>query len=334
MTCYLLEIPGYLGSDLETERFQGADPGRSDSADLVFTASRHSRDMIAQNFRLRSEPIVTPYASTLRRSDIDTGGEALADVPKSFFLYFGGYHSRKGIEQLVQTHTDQFLSARVRSKLVLVGSVHYYSRAFQAVVERALKCGSLVQLGYVSDLQLIWLLKNARAMVYPSLYEGFGLPVLEAMEVGCPVVTTSGTSLPEVCGDSAFVIDPRNGRELAQALCAVEQNEGLRRDLIAKGRSRSQQFNWTRTAADLSRRGLQVRRPQAIASRCQTRELGDSVTRHQPTGASWWWNHSPGDLSTQGSTHLFSSGCPSASGIERGSCCFATRVTGKKCGGS
>ena len=111
------------------------------------------------------------------------------------------------------------------ARLVLAGEPHYFSADFRSMVERGRSAGWLEELGYVSDAELAALYGRALALAYPSKYEGFGLPPLEAMVLGCPVITTRGTSLPEVCGDAAVYVDPDDPASLARAVTAVAADE-------------------------------------------------------------------------------------------------------------
>ena len=90
--------------------------------------------------------------------------------------------------------------------------------------------------------------REAELLAYPSYYEGFGLPVLEAMTLGTPVVTSNTSSLPEVAGDSALLVNPHNSFEIAEAILAIINNSQLRQNLILKGKQRAKQFSWTKTA--------------------------------------------------------------------------------------
>lgn len=103
-------------------------------------------------------------------------------------------------------------------------------------------------LGYVSDAELVALYRQASVMVYPSFYEGFGLPPLEAMWHGCPVVVSRTSALPEVCGDAALYCDPHDPSSLAQALDALLKNDGLRLNMSRRGRHRARTFAWQKTA--------------------------------------------------------------------------------------
>jgi glycosyltransferase involved in cell wall biosynthesis len=102
--------------------------------------------------------------------------------------------------------------------------------------------------GYVSDEELIALYQMATCLVFPSLYEGFGLPVLEAMAAGCPVITSTTSALPEVAGDAALLVDPLNAQEIATAMQRVVQDADLRRRMIYDGQRRASTFSWEETA--------------------------------------------------------------------------------------
>ncbi len=102
--------------------------------------------------------------------------------------------------------------------------------------------------GYVSDEELITLYQMATCLVFPSLYEGFGLPVLEAMAAGCPVITSTTSSLPEVAGDAALLVDPLNAQEIATAMQRLLQDEDLRRRKMHDGQRRAANFSWEETA--------------------------------------------------------------------------------------
>ena len=108
--------------------------------------------------------------------------------------------------------------------------------------------GSVGFSGYVSDEDLIALYQMATCLVFPSLYEGFGLPVLEAMAAGCPVITSTTSALPEVAGNAALLVDPLNAQEIATAMRQVLQDEDLRRRIIHDGHSRASNFSWEETA--------------------------------------------------------------------------------------
>lgn len=112
-------------------------------------------------------------------------------------------------------------------------------------------CERIKWLGYVSDSELRALYESAMCFVFPSLYEGFGIPPLEAMYCGCPVLASGAASIPEVCGDAALYFDPHNADELAALLMSVGNDSALRAELAIKGHERSAQFSWERSARQI-----------------------------------------------------------------------------------
>ena len=112
--------------------------------------------------------------------------------------------------------------------------------------------GRLTQVGYVSDGELRALYENAVCFVFPSLYEGFGLPPLEAMHCGCPVIVSRCASLPEICGDAALYCDPNDPADLAAQIRVLAQSPSLRTELREAGLARVQRFTWKQSANCLS----------------------------------------------------------------------------------
>jgi alpha-1,3-rhamnosyl/mannosyltransferase len=109
--------------------------------------------------------------------------------------------------------------------------------------------GTVKWLKYVQDSDLVTLVSLARALVFPSLHEGFGLPVLEAFAAGVPVITSSTTSLPEVAGESALLVDPANIEDLAEAMRLIHADDALASCLAEQGRARARGYTWNKTAA-------------------------------------------------------------------------------------
>ena len=130
--------------------------------------------------------------------------------------------------------------------LVCTGSPKEAHAELLSTIEDA-RLGDRVRfLGYVPMTDMPGLYEGAAALVFPSLFEGFGIPLLEAMWCDCPIVCSNATSLPEVAGDAALLIDPRSPEELAHALGRVLTDDGLRRDLVERGRRRARAFSWNR----------------------------------------------------------------------------------------
>ncbi len=242
-----LIIPNYFSDERSKSRYCERLQRDLNRADLVITVSQCSKRQIERHFRLRAEPVViysgptlSPQNSTANSEDSNSNGP--------YFLYVGGYDKRKGLELLLKTFVSLFQTRKIGGRLVLTGSQYYFSENFRQSVIRGTALGAVEEKGYVPDDRLIDLIQGATALVYPSKYEGFGLPPLEAMALGCPVITTRFTAIPEVCGDAVYYIDPENETDIAESLMIMEKNSELREHLRAMGRRRASIFSWTESA--------------------------------------------------------------------------------------
>lgn len=171
-------------------------------------------------------------------------------LPERFLLYLGTLEPRKNVPNLIRAY------ARLRERrtdappLVLAGGRGWKDAEVFALIESLGLSSSVVLPGYVPATELPLWYGAALAFVYPSRYEGFGLPVLEAMACGTPVVTSNSSSLPEVVGDAGLLIEPNNVDLLADALERVTSDESLRGTLSLAGRTRAALFRWDRMASE------------------------------------------------------------------------------------
>src|SRR5262249_19527897 len=134
------------------------------------------------------------------------------------------------------------------SRLVVAGGDGYGAAEIHSLVRREGMERRVLFLGHVDQSKLRLLYSSAAALVFPSFEEAFGLPILEAMSCGLPVITSNVTGMPEVAGDAALLVDPRNIEEIAAAMQRVLDDGRLRQELIAKGKDRAGQFTWERCA--------------------------------------------------------------------------------------
>jgi glycosyltransferase involved in cell wall biosynthesis len=180
-------------------------------------------------------------ASTLEKYGLSNG----------FILFVGAVDRRKNLSILLEAHALLLGERSVVSPLVIVGGPSGDGYDLAEELERHGLKGKVHPLGRVSDSELACLYSSAKLFVFPSLYEGFGLPVLEAMASGIPVVTSRVTSLPEVAGEAAMLVDPSNARELSDVMAKVMENAELRASLIAKGLARASEFSLERQGSQL-----------------------------------------------------------------------------------
>lgn len=165
---------------------------------------------------------------------------------RRYILAVGSLNPTKNFDALIQAYCSAGFDSSV--PLVIVGAVNGAVFSQKGLQDNN---ASIIWTGPVSDSQLRTLYENATLFAFPSLYEGFGIPPLEAMTCGCPVVASSASSIPEVCGDAALYFSPHDIPAVAASLQRVLHDEPLRQDLISKGRHRSACFSWTHSAEQL-----------------------------------------------------------------------------------
>jgi len=229
-------------------------------ADHIVTVSEFSRRDIISYFGISEDRITNTYQSVSAPAAFAerTDDEVDADLRNAFdlglrdyFLFFGAIEPKKNIGRLV----DAYAASGVKSPLVIAGALGWQ---YETDVERIederftrfqIEGGSISKqkrvrrLPYVPYAQLISLIKGARAVVFPSIYEGFGLPVLEAMSLGTPVICSNVSSLPEVAGDAALLVDPMDTQALSRAIRAVDADADLRAELSKRGREQAKLFS-------------------------------------------------------------------------------------------
>ncbi len=225
------------------------------TADAVITLSESAKCDLAERAGIpRVKLHVTPLATTHEPEDSPVPVDPVLrrlGVQRPYFLFVGALHPRKNLHRILEAIVSLRTAAPATglANLVVVGPPSWGARAVHAELLRNTGPGAeVVYLGYVSDRDLDVLYRGALALVFPSLYEGFGLPVLEAMVRGTPVITSSTSSLPEVAGDAALLVDPSSTGAIRAAMERILGDEGLRRTLREKGFQRAKAFSWDDTA--------------------------------------------------------------------------------------
>ena len=183
-------------------------------------------------------------------------------LPSEYILFVGTLEPKKNVQGLLQAYA-RLKARRDVPPLVIAGQIGWMAETVFETVEQ-LRLGASVRfVGFVSDQHLPALIRGATLFVFPSVYEGFGLPVLEAMACGVPVVTSNRSSLPEIADGAAVLVDPFDPDSIAGGIEAILQDRDLARRLAVLGRQRAESFSWERTA----RETLQVYRELAASGR-------------------------------------------------------------------
>jgi glycosyltransferase involved in cell wall biosynthesis len=216
-------------------------------AKYVLTPSKHSKDLLQQIYNLSDERIKFIHNGSntigLHKRDSDNEPE------KKYILYIGRINKIKNIKNLLKAYSS--IGDKIDHNLVIVGDN-------KTNLQREMKCAGLsaeikkrvIFKQDIDEESKCALMMNASLLVFASLYEGFGLPPLEAMACGCPVIVSDNSSLPEVCGEAAYYVNPQNPSDIVEGIIKVLNNSTLRNELINNGLERAKQFSWTNSAKE------------------------------------------------------------------------------------
>lgn len=226
----------------------------------IVTVSEFSKKEIVSVMRVSDSKIAVVSEGVPKLPDVSAGAIASVrtrfSLPENYFFYIGNTRPRKNIERLILA----FARYRVHgglTELVLAGKIDDSLVNIAALIQKNVLADVVHRIGTFSDEEKVALYRGSRALVFPSLYEGFGLPVLEAQQCGVSVLTSRSSSLPEVAGNGAIFVDPLDVDALADGLADIDTKEDLRREIIVAGYENVKRFSWTMAA----RRLLAVVRP-------------------------------------------------------------------------
>jgi len=225
----------------------------------IITVSEFTKNDLIEQFKVPAAKIAVTYEGV---ANLAKGRDSLFvakldnqetleqyHTAKNFLLYFGNAYPHKNLERLIKVFGKLHL-VHPELRLVLVGKEDYFYRVVEEYArslnlwQRGNLNSPVVFPGYVPDAQLEVLYSEARAYVFPSLYEGFGLPPLEAMAHACPVLSSNRASLPEILGSAALYFNPEDESELFQKMELILGSENLRTSLINLGREQVKKYNW------------------------------------------------------------------------------------------
>jgi len=222
-------------------------------ADHIVAVSEFTKQDIIRIYNLEEEKITVGHNAT------PTGFLAKSEEEKTrikneltqgnpYFIYVGSLHPRKNVINLIRAFDHFKKTHKTNHKLVLVGRMAWKNEGLQEISNTTEYRDDIIFTGHVSNENLPLYLASADALTYVSVFEGFGIPILEGMSCGVPVITSNVSSMPEVAGDAALLIDPHDPLSISEGMWNIVSNNSLRNDLISKGYERVKIFSWKKTA--------------------------------------------------------------------------------------
>jgi glycosyltransferase involved in cell wall biosynthesis len=221
------------------------------AAARVIAISEFTKQDLIQRYGLSPEKIVVvPLAAGANFTpQPDAAAQPLpAGIREPFILAVGNLEPRKNLATLIQAFAELVRQQKFAGQLVIAGKATYRGEEAAGAVARLGLEGRVIFTGFVDDATLRLLYNRATLFAYPSLYEGFGLPLLEAMACGCPVVASNATAIPQTAGDAAILVDPTSVAALTAAMARIVADPEQARRMSAQGKAQAARFSWTRTA--------------------------------------------------------------------------------------
>jgi len=228
----------------------------SKRADRIIAGSENSKKDIIAILGIPEEKIKVIYIGVDKEYKVINDPSKLNvvrakhNISKKFILHVGSMSPRKNIPRLIEAYSKLPLELLKEYELVLVGGKSWRSGEIVAKIEQLGLRNGVIFTDFVEEDDLPLLMNAASLLAFPSLYEGFGIPPLEAMACGVPVVASNVSSIPEVVGDAALLFDPYNVEEMTALICEVLTDEELRDDLVRRGFERVKGFSWGKAAQE------------------------------------------------------------------------------------
>ncbi len=219
----------------------------------IATVSEYSKADIASTYRINANLIDVVYNGVSEKFQpaVEAEKQAIKDTyagSMDYFLFVGSVHPRKNLVNTLLAFDAYCTKSIHKRALIIAGEKYFGNSELEKILHNMANKERVYFTGKVDDATLIQLYSGAHTFVYASLFEGFGIPVLEAMQSKVPVIASNSTSLPEICGEAAILVDPQSVDQICNAMCDTDQVE-IREKLINLGLERAAYFTWDRTAA-------------------------------------------------------------------------------------
>ncbi len=238
------------------KKFLDSIPEILENSDAILTVSEFSKADICRELgipgdkvfvsRLAAEDIYTPINKNAAKAYI----KQKYGIEDDFFLYVGGFNPRKNIQSLLLAYAHIKEKLKKNYKVVILGNAGRSYEDLGKLCDDLKISGSSIFTGFIPVNDMPWFYSAAAVFVYPSLYEGFGLPVVESMACGTPVITSNITSLPEVAGDGAITVSPKDYEAIGSNLLRLVEDEELYADMSRRALERAAMYSWDKTVKE------------------------------------------------------------------------------------
>jgi glycosyltransferase involved in cell wall biosynthesis len=225
-------------------------------ADIIITISNYMKSELIESLKIPEEKIqvvyqgVSPDFTVFKNKEMMYEFKNRYGIKIPYILFVGTFHKNKNLIRLIEAFHRLKMSSDLPHQLVLAGGKGELTDDLNQRIQELDIADMVVLPGYISEEDILKAYNYSDLFVFPSLFEGFGMPVLEAMACGVPVVASSVCSLPEVVGDAGLLVDPMNVESIAEGMYRVLYNDAIRNELIQKGFKRARLFSWEKTARE------------------------------------------------------------------------------------
>ena len=224
----------------------------------IITVSNFSKYDISQKYNIPKEKIKVVYNGVSKdfysmKSNKKNEIKKKYTSGEDYFIFIGSLHQRKNISRMLKAFDLFKKDTGTKTKFIIVGKKRWWSNNMEKTYNN-LKCkNDIIFTGYLEENILKILISSAKCLCFVSLFEGFGLPIIEAMKCGVPLITSNTSSMPEICGKAGLIVNPENIEEISIAMQKIEKNQELCNNLIKFGLERAKIFNWDQSANDFSK---------------------------------------------------------------------------------
>jgi len=230
-------------------------------AKSIVSVSENTKKDLVRLYGVKKEKIEVIYegisdnnfkSSPMMKQSLAENTDDIISNYKSYFLFVGRLEERKNICGIVEAFEILKEKYNIPHKLILVGKFGFGGEKIKRKIDGSEYKNDIIMTGYASEEDKHYLLANADAFLFTTFYEGFGLPILEAQNIGTPVVSSNVSSMPEVAGDSAILVDPKSTEAIVEAVHRLISDESWKNDIIEKGYRNVKRFSWEKCARKIA----------------------------------------------------------------------------------